>query len=99
MLAKFLGKLADLPRKWAVVYLIGLVACYLAGMTLVLYGIIVVGNGTRMDNAYFYAGLVIWIPTCVASVLTSVSSNYGKEIEAKEAEMEEAIKGKRHEGK
>ena len=92
MLAKLLGKIADMPKKWAIVYISTIVISYIVGMILVIYGVVVVGNGTDMNNVYFWAGLGVWVPTCVATVLTALSSNYGKEIEKKEEQLEEKVK-------
>lgn len=88
MLAKFLGKIADLPKKWAVAYLCGLVLCYIIGMVLVLAGVIVVEPGQFINPVYFYTGLIVWVPTCIMTILTSISSNFSKEVKAEEEKIE-----------
>mgnify|MGYP006991878287 CR=1 FL=1 len=84
-----------MPKKWAVLYISGIVASYITGMVLVVYGAVVVGNGENLNNACFWAGLAVWVPTCITSVLTSLSSNYGKQIEEKEKEIEAIAKKKK----
>jgi len=87
MISKILKKIANLSKAQAIIYLLVLVLIYCTGMVLVLYGAIVVGKGTNLNNVYFICGLVVWIPACIMSLLSALSSNYEKEI----AEKEESI--------
>lgn len=94
MLAKFLGKIADLKKRWALVYILALVLCYIVGMVLVLLGVIIVEPDQFCNIAYFIPGLIIWVPTCVMTILTSISSNYSKEVAAERKKAEEKKKEK-----
>lgn len=89
MLTKLLIKMANLSKKQALLYLFVLIGLYCAGMTLVLYGAIIAGKGVNLNNPYFISGLVVWIPACIMSILTSISSNYSKEIVKIEKKVEE----------
>lgn len=52
-----------------------------------MYGSIIVGKGTNLNNPYFIVGLVVWVPTCIMSVVSTLSSNYINEIVEKEEEI------------
>ena len=83
MITKFLGKIADLPKVWAAVYIIGLVLCYIAGMVLVILGV------TLVDAPHqFIVPVAIWVPTCVLTILTSISSNFSSEVKKVESHID-----------
>lgn len=92
MISRFLGKIADLPKKWAAVYILGLVLCYIVGMVLVILGVVLVdAPGQYVVPEIFYPGLAIWIPTCIMTILTSISSNFSKEVKEVNAKEDELI--------
>ncbi|HBR86042.1 MAG TPA: hypothetical protein DEA32_02545 [Firmicutes bacterium] len=87
MLARFLGKIADLNRKHAALYILVLVLFYLIGMTLVILGVVLRATPEQwVVPELFYPGITIWIPTCIMTILTSISSNFSREIHEKEAD-------------
>ena len=71
-----LSKIANMPRKGAIAYILGLVFAYLSGMVLVILGVILVERGQFINPCLFYPGLGIWIPTLVVTILTALASNY-----------------------
>ena len=89
MITKFLGKIADLPKVWAAVYIIGLVLCYIAGMVLVILGVTLVDAPHQfIVPALFWPGIAIWVPTCVLTILTSISSNFSSEVKKVESHID-----------
>lgn len=92
MFTKLLKKIANMSKTQTIIYLIVLVLFYLLGMFLVMYGAIIVGKGTNLNNPYFIIGLIVWVPTCIMSILSTLSSNYVNEI----VEKEEELKNRHH---
>ena len=86
MITKLLIKIATMSKRSTLIFLLFLASLYTVGMTLILYGVCV----PKASPIYFIVGLVIAIPTCIASLMASVSSNYGKNIEEAEEKIKEA---------
>lgn len=92
MLTRLMSKIADLSKKGAIVYILTLVFMYLAGMVLVICGVVLIDQGQFINPYYFYPGIDLWIPTLIMTILTALSSNYTKEIKEEDEKIKEMMK-------